>query len=140
MGTPAANQFAYFGARNGRHRRPTEEPLPLPPLIGAALRHAAHEAVSHARNGFDVAPAAFAQGFSQARDVHGENALFDERLRPDQIEEFALGQQPPRVADQSKQDFVSLWLQGDGLASLQETPFGYIQCELCEFVNFSHVG
>jgi GMP synthase-like glutamine amidotransferase len=71
--------------------------------------------------------------------MDSENALFDEGVGPDQIEEFALGNQTPGVTDQHQQNFVSLRFEGNRLASSQEAPFVHVQHELREFVNFSPV-
>src|SRR6266481_881310 len=66
-----------------------------------------------------------------------ENALFDERIRPDELQQVAFRNESSCVADQRHEQIVRLRWQRDAVSALQQLPLGDVQCELAEFVLLS---
>ena len=69
--------------------------------------------------------------------MNRENALFDERVRPDQFQELAFGEQAPGISDQREQYVVRLGLERYDAAVLREPALRSVQGELPEFVCFA---
>ena len=64
--------------------------------------------------------------------MNGEDAVFDERFRPDQIQELALGDQSSSTTEEDDQHVVGLGFQGDGVPVSREPALGHVQHEFRE--------
>lgn len=96
------------------------------------------EAIARARHGLDVTTdsIAVAKDLAQGRDVHRENAFFDERLGPHSFQQFALGDQLSGVANHVLQQIISFGSQGDGLARSQKAALPNPQRERSKLADF----
>ena len=105
-------------------------------VVDTSDRH--DEPVARPRHRFDVRgrPLLVAECSTQRRDVNGENALFDERVRPDPRQQFVLGDEAARVPQQCDQHVERLWREADDVnASLQPALLD-IQGEFAEMKDF----
>jgi hypothetical protein len=95
--------------------------------------NAGGELIAAARNGDDVA-GAVPKSFTEQRNVLGKVVFFDERFRPDGLEELVFCDHAAGIADQAGEHLKGLWQERDGLAVAQQGAPGAAQFELVELV------
>ena len=67
--------------------------------------------------------------------MDGENALLDEGLRPDAVEEFLFADEPTGSPDQRHEQVECLRRKSDGLTVVRQTPLPNLEGEPAEFVR-----
>lgn len=71
------------------------------------------------------------------RNVDTHDAVFDERIVPDSLEQLAPRNDAPRVSHQGEENVVGFWFEIDPAALTRQLPAGNIQRELAELVHLA---
>ncbi len=136
MRAPAADQLV-----NGRRgRQHAERPACRQHFRGGRFSHdVSRETVPGARHRLDVAPhrARIGERFPEGRDVHREDAFLDVGPGPDELQEFILGDEVSRPADQRDQHIVRLRLERDVHTVRDETALRDVEHERSELVTLT---
>ena len=68
--------------------------------------------------------------------MHGENPLLDRCVRPHQIQQLRLGDEPSGMAKERHEEVVRLGLKRDNRSRARQSSLADIEHELAELVNF----
>jgi hypothetical protein len=126
------------GRSRRQHRdRPTaRDHAPICRSLGHG-GHGGNEAVAGSSHRLDVSrrTAGIAEGLAQRGHMDGENALLDEGLWPDAVEEFLLAQEPTGSPDERDEQVERLRRKSNMLAAVRQTTLTDLEDEPAEFVG-----
>ena len=99
------------------------------------------EAIAGARNGLDESRrrAGVAEGFPQRRHVHRENALFDERARPDALEQLRFRDETARMPDEVHEHVVGFRRERSGGSAVRQPSLADVERPVAEGIDLASV-